>query len=110
MSAYRFRLAIPFLGLLFLSGWAQIPCADFEIVESIPIETILDNPEIRNTSEVWTEMIGAADETIDIEQYYVSNTVDEPLESIIKLIEQARDAVLKPGLCDARMAKTYRNH
>jgi len=108
LSAYRFRLAIPFLGLLFLSGWAQIPCADFEIVESIPIETILDNPEIRNTSEVWTEMIGAADETIDIEQYYVSNTVDEPLESIIKLIEQAaRRGVKARIIVDARMAKTY---
>nr|HRD18469.1 phospholipase D-like domain-containing protein [Candidatus Neomarinimicrobiota bacterium] len=70
--------------------------------------TILDNPEIRNTSEVWAEMIGAADETIDLEQYYISNAVDEPLEPIIKLIEQAaRRGVKARIIVDARMAKTY---
>ncbi len=108
MSVHRFRLVLPFLGLFFLSAWTQTPSADFEIVESIPIETILDNPEIRNTSEVWAEMIGAADETIDIEQYYISNAVDKPLEPIIKLIEQAaRHGVKVRIIVDARMAKTY---
>jgi hypothetical protein len=55
MKLYR----IWFTGLLllafFISGQAQTPCKDFEIVESIPIETILDNPEIRNTPEVWVK-------------------------------------------------------
>jgi len=96
------------LGLFFISAWTQTPSADFEIVESIPIETILDNPEIRNTSEVWAEMIGPAQETIDIEQYYISNAVDKPLEPIIKLIEQAaRHGVKVRIIVDARMAKTY---
>jgi hypothetical protein len=30
---------------------------DIELVESIPVETTLDNPDIRNTQEVWLEMI-----------------------------------------------------
>jgi len=108
LSVHRFRLVLPFFGLFFLSAWAQMPSADFEIVESIPIETILDNPEIRNTSEVWAEMFGAASETIDIEQYYISNVVGESLEPIIKLIEQAaRRGVKVRIIVDVRMAKTY---
>ncbi|TLY29064.1 MAG: phospholipase, partial [Ignavibacteria bacterium] len=38
---------------------------DFEIVESIPIETVLDNPDVRNTQEVWLEMINGARSSLD---------------------------------------------
>jgi len=108
MKLYR----IWFTGLLllafFISGQAQTPCKDFEIVESIPIETILDNPEIRNTPEVWAEMLAAAQKTIDVEQFYISNQPNELLEPIIQSIEKAaRRGVQVRVIADDRMARTY---
>ncbi len=81
---------------------------DFELVESIPIETNLDNPDIRNTYEVWLEMINGAKKTLDIEQFYISNQPREPLEDIIQAIEKAAArGVIVRLIADARMSKTY---
>jgi len=99
---------VPFCLLFGLSIQAQTPCADFEIVESIPVETVLDNPLIRNTPIVWAEMLTAVMESIDIEQFYISNALTEPLEPIIQLIEQAAQRGVQVRIiADARMAKTY---
>src|SRR6185436_12572336 len=57
--------------------------ADFELVESVPVETILDNPEIRNTTGVWVEMINRAKRSLDFEEFYVSPKPGEPLDSVI---------------------------
>ena len=96
------------LGLLSVMAAAQNPCRDFEIVESIPVETVLDNPEIRNTAEVWIEMIQSARKTIDIEQFYISNQVGEALEPVIREIEKAADrGVNVRVIADKRMAVTY---
>jgi len=98
--------------LLLLAGgipaYSQTPFTDFEIVESLPIETTLDNPNIRNTPEVWAEMFAAAQKTIDIEQFYISNQPNEPLEPIIQSIEKAAQRGVKVRvLADDRMANTY---
>ena len=82
--------------------------ANFEIVESIPIETTLDNPGIRNTSEVWLEMINGAKRSLDIEQFYISDQKAEPLEAIISaIIEAGKRGVKVRIVVDARMYKTY---
>ncbi len=81
---------------------------DFELVESIPIETTLDNPDIRNAQEVWLEMINGAKSSLDIEQFYVSNKEGEPLEEVIRAIEKAAARGVRVRLiADARMQKTY---
>jgi phosphatidylserine/phosphatidylglycerophosphate/cardiolipin synthase-like enzyme len=99
---------LAFIGLTCLTAFAQFPYQNFEIVESIPLETRLDNPEIRNTAEVWLEMIGAAKNTIDIEQFYISNQVGEALEPIIQAIEAAADRDVKIRIiAENRMSKTY---
>jgi phosphatidylserine/phosphatidylglycerophosphate/cardiolipin synthase-like enzyme len=80
----------------------------FELVESIPIETNLDNPDIRNTHDVWLEVFNNAKSSLDIEQFYISNQKGEPLEDII-------DAIVNAGargvhiriIVDSRMYKTY---
>jgi len=88
--------------------YPQIPAPDFEIVESIPEATVLDNPEIRNTPQVWLEMIDAAQKTIDIEQFYIANEVGETLEDIILAIETAAGRGVKVRvIADIKMAKTY---
>lgn len=94
--------------LLCVNTFAQTPFADFEIVESIPVETSLDNPEIRNTAEVWLKMINGAKKTLDIEQFYISNEPGEPLEDIILAIEKAAKRGVKIRIIvEKKMAKTY---
>ncbi|MBN2279919.1 MAG: hypothetical protein JXQ65_05015 [Candidatus Marinimicrobia bacterium] len=95
--------------LIFLDSlWGQFPSSSFEIVESIPCETILENPEIRNTQKVWLEMIGNANKTLDIEQFYISNEQGEPLEDIISAIEQrAKRGVRVRIIAENKMEKTY---
>lgn len=81
---------------------------DIEIVESIPAGTILDNPDIRNTHDVWLEMIGRAQHTLDIEQFYISNEPGKSLEDVLSAISAAADRnVTVRILVDARMYKTY---
>jgi phosphatidylserine/phosphatidylglycerophosphate/cardiolipin synthase-like enzyme len=84
------------------------PVPNIEIVESIPVETSLDNPEIRNTREVWLEMIGRARTTLDLEQFYISDGPDKQLASVIASINSAADrGVMVRILLDARMYATY---
>jgi phosphatidylserine/phosphatidylglycerophosphate/cardiolipin synthase-like enzyme len=84
------------------------PAADIEIVESIPVGTTLDNPEIRNTREVWLEMIGGARQTLDLEEYYISNEPGKMLEDVLAAVSSAGDrGVLVRVIVDARMARTY---
>lgn len=79
-----------------------------ELVESIPVETNLDNPNIRNTDQVWLDMINNVKTSLDIEQFYISNQKNEPLEDIIVAISHAakRGTVVRI-IVDARMYKTY---
>lgn len=81
---------------------------NLELVESIPAETTLDNPDIRNTLEVWLEMINSAKTTIDIEQFYISNEKGEPLDTILNAIVSAgKRGVMVRIIIDAKMYKTY---
>jgi phosphatidylserine/phosphatidylglycerophosphate/cardiolipin synthase-like enzyme len=81
---------------------------NIELVESIPIETTLDNPDIRNTQEVWLEMINSAQTTLDIEQFYISNEKGEPLDTILNsIVAAAKRGVVVRIIIDAGMYKTY---
>jgi len=81
---------------------------DFELVETIPVETTLDNPDIRNTTGVWVGMIGRAKESLDFEEFYVSHKAGEPLDSVIgAIIAAARRGVKVRFIADARMYRTY---
>jgi phosphatidylserine/phosphatidylglycerophosphate/cardiolipin synthase-like enzyme len=84
------------------------PAPDIEIVESIPAGTALDNPEIRNTREVWLEMIGGAGRTLDLEEYYISNEPRKMLEDVLAAISSAAGRGVKVRvLVDATMSRTY---
>jgi phosphatidylserine/phosphatidylglycerophosphate/cardiolipin synthase-like enzyme len=99
------------LALLLLIARIYVPAApapDIEIVESIPVGTSLDNPEIRNTQGVWLEMIGRARKTLDLEEYYISNEPGKQLEAVLIAIESAAGRGVKVRVTvDARMYKTY---
>lgn len=102
-----------FLIVALLVSFLSVPLysqrlSDFELVESVPVETILDNPDIRNTHEVWLEMINGATTSLDIEQFYISNKPGEPLEDILNAIIVAAERGVKVRIIvDARMYKTY---
>ncbi len=77
---------------------------DFEIVESAPIETTLDHPNIRNATEVWIEMIRGARKTLDFAEFYASSKEGSALDSVIAEIERAADrGVQVRFFCDKRM-------
>jgi phosphatidylserine/phosphatidylglycerophosphate/cardiolipin synthase-like enzyme len=79
-----------------------------ELVESVPIETTLDNPDIRDAHEVWLEMIRGAKKTLDIEQFYISNEPNEPLDDILSAIIAAGERGVRVRIIvDARMHNTY---
>ncbi len=103
------RLSIFFIFVVLAVGLnAQFPSPDFELVESIPVETTLGDKDLRNTQEVWLEMINRAQVSIDIEQFYISNQAGEPLEYIIQAIEaKAADGVNVRIVAESNMAKTY---
>lgn len=79
-----------------------------ELVESIPLETILDSPSIRNAPEVWLDMINEAKKTLDIEVFYICNEKGQPLENIINAIKEAAGrGVTVRIISDSKFYETY---
>ena len=111
IKIYQMKKFVIFLfifGFIFPSFSQERGDQYFEIVESIPIETNLDNPDIRNTYEVWLEMIDNVKSSLDIEQFYISNQKGEPLEDILNSIIKVGERGVKVRLIvDSRMYKTY---
>jgi len=66
------------------------PEATLEIVESAPLETALDHPDIPNADTVWLKMITGAKHSIDIAEFYVS---DEKATRLTKIIDAIHAAV-----------------
>jgi len=81
---------------------------DLVLVESSPVETTLDHADIPDAWRVWPEMIGAATRTLEIEQFYVSNTPGGRLEPVIQAIEAAADRGVHVRLiAEEKFAKQY---
>lgn len=58
----------------------------FQIVESVPVETVLEESKLPRTTDVWIEMIKSAKRSIDMETFYIANEKGEPLELVINEI------------------------
>ena len=84
-----------------------------ELVESAPIETTLDHPDVPNASDVWVTMIDRAKATIDFAEFYASEAeppyrAHEKLEPVIAAIERAVNrAVRVRFLADSIFAPKY---
>ena len=97
-----------FKGLIIIMSISALWAGSIELVESIPIETTLDNKDIRNTSEVWMEMIASAEKSIDLGQFYISHKKGEALEPILDAIVLASKRGVKVRfIVDGNMYKTY---
>lgn len=67
----------------------RAPRPAFELVESWPLETSLDHPDLRDTFEVWMGMIAGAERSIDLAQFYASSAQGSRLEAVIEALEAA---------------------
>ena len=84
--------------------------AELELVESAPIETSLDHPDIRDANVVWPEMIDRAKHAIVFEEFYASEA-DTPPSALTPTLDAVERAV-KRGikvrfLADSIMAPKY---
>jgi len=79
-------LLFTFLYITFSSLKAQ---DEFELVESVPVETNLEESNLPEALDVWLKMIKDAKVTIDIETFYFANKAGEPLEKIFTAIRDA---------------------
>jgi hypothetical protein len=77
--------------LLFLSlnAHAKFEIPGFELVYTAPVEAQLEAPDLRNPTEVWIEMFGAAKKTIDLEEMYAVGKPGEPLDGVMEALEKA---------------------
>jgi len=90
------------------------PLVSVTLVESAPVETTLDHPDVPNASEIWPAMIAGARRTIDFAEFYASEADTEALlaQSRLAPVVTAIEAALARGvkvrfLADAKFAKTY---
>src|SRR5688500_16526726 len=63
-----------------------------ELVESFPVETTMDNPDLRDAHVVWPEMIDRAQKTLDFAEFYASDDPDSRqsrLETVTQAVERA---------------------
>lgn len=110
------------LGMSFLYGWPAPAHAEepvtLQLVESWPVETSLDNPEIPDAPEVWLDMIQGATESLVFAEFYASNAPSElrqshpesenRLEKVIEAVEAAAArGVAVRFLAEKRFQKTY---
>jgi phosphatidylserine/phosphatidylglycerophosphate/cardiolipin synthase-like enzyme len=97
------------LFLILLILVSPVLAGTIELVESVPMETVY-NSHLRNTPEVWLEMLNSADETICIESFYFCDNPDslDSLDSCIAAIEEASArGVNVSTVCDSKFYKTY---
>ena len=82
--------------------------AAFELVESFPVETGLDHPDIPDAADVWVAMIDGARERIDLAQFYASNRAGSRLEPVVRSLERAADrGVAVRFLAESKFVSTY---
>jgi phosphatidylserine/phosphatidylglycerophosphate/cardiolipin synthase-like enzyme len=80
----------------------------FELVETAPIETTLDHPELRDAADVWPEMIAAGRTSIDLAEFYASNQPGSRLEPVVQALEAAiARGVRVRFLAEHGFVKTY---
>lgn len=64
-------------------------CQETTLVQSIPAETSLAQPDLPYAQDIWARMIASAKSSIDLGQFYLSNAPGSPLEPIIQELEKA---------------------
>ncbi len=78
------------------------------LVESSPLETTLDSPDLPQTADVWKGMIDGAQREVLLSHFYASTAPSTPLNEVIESIESAAArGVQVRFLLAERFRKTY---
>jgi len=91
--AHPARLAVV-ASLALAAVVTPVPADDgprLELVETTPVETELDRPDLRDAHEVWPEMIRSAERTIDWVAFYVSGRPGSRLDAVLGALEDAAE-------------------
>lgn len=84
------------------------PAGEVRLVESWPVETTLDHPDIPDAAPTWVELLDGATRTLDIEQFYVADEPGHRLEPVLDAVRRAADRGVAVRLvADATFARTY---
>ncbi|MDX6769304.1 MAG: phospholipase D-like domain-containing protein [Elusimicrobiota bacterium] len=103
LAALLLLLAVPAAAQPALPGWTA-PAASsapvmawrgLELVYSYPVETDLKEPDLREASFVWPEMISQARKSVDVEQFYVAPSTGQPLEATLTALRRAGERGVK---------------
>ncbi len=87
--------------------WAS-SAPPLQLVESSPVETHLDHPDIPDAKDIWPEMIDRARSTLDFAEFYASNQAGSRLERVIQAIEAAADrGVVVRFVAEDKFYQTY---
>lgn len=96
--------ALALLVLLIIPAGAQT----LELVESFPQGTDFDQPDIRDTREVWLEMLGAARHKIRWATFYLAHRPGQSTEPVLAAVREAADRGVKVELLvDPKFVETY---
>jgi phosphatidylserine/phosphatidylglycerophosphate/cardiolipin synthase-like enzyme len=77
-------------------------------VESYPLETSLDQPDLREAQAVWLEAIASAERRIELAHFYFSDAPGSQLRPVIDaLLDAGRRGIRIRVLADAGFARTY---
>ena len=81
--------------LFFVLVSGSLYSQDFQIVESVPVETVLEKSVLPRALDVWLEMINGAKKTIDIETFYFANKEGEVLVQVMDALIYAAERGVK---------------
>ena len=77
-------------GVLFAaSPTAPAITPPLQLVETVPVESGLGNPELPDAAAVWVEMIDGAKRSLDLEEFYLAYWPGEPLGPVLDAIRRA---------------------
>lgn len=81
--------------IIFLITSGSYSQSEFELVESVPVETTLEQSQLPRALDVWIKMISNAKESIDIETFYFANENGQSLEQVMTAIKAAAQRGVK---------------
>ncbi len=89
------KLLTLFLFLILVSAGNTYSQDEFELVESVPVETFMEQSKLPRTKDVWLKMIDDAKTSIDIESFYFANEAGQPLEEVLLALKNAASRNVK---------------
>jgi len=98
--------ALLLLTALSAAAWAEFSVPGFELVYTMPVETALEQPDVRAPAGVWAEMFASAKKRIDICEFYITTKAGEPLElAMAELVKASNRGVKIRFLAEKKFAK-----